>query len=251
MRGRGYCSINWIEQIMKIFILTTKTTHHIYFVKKIATYYDIHTTILETKPVIPLFDTFHSFENDREIYEREELLREKDPSFKKYSKTIEFNNINCKGCVEFISKHRPDIIIVFGTGIIKEAIIEKCSEGIINLHGGDPQFYRGLDSHLWAIYHKEFSYLKVCLHKVNKRIDDGEIIELRTIIIKKDLELFMLRSENTRLCIKATLSALKKYEEVDYFQSFDQKSKGRYYSFMPSVLKEICLKNFNQYLRSL
>ena len=62
---------------MKIFILTTKTTHHIYFVKKIATYYDIHTTILETKPVIPLFDTFHSFENDREIYEREELLREK------------------------------------------------------------------------------------------------------------------------------------------------------------------------------
>ena len=52
----------------------------------------------------------------------------------------------------------------------------------------------------------------------------------------------MLRSENTRLCIKATLSALKKYEEVDYFQSFDQKSKGRYYSFMPSVLKEICLK---------
>ena len=93
--------------------------------------------------------------------------------------------------------------------------------------------------------------LKVCLHKVNNILDDGEIIDLKNIIIKKNLELFMLRAENTKLCVELTLSALKKYEDLGFFQFHSQNSKGRYYSFMPGVLKEICLKNFNNYIKSL
>jgi len=236
---------------MKIIILTTLTPHHIYFVKKVSEHFGIHTTILEKESLVPPFNTYHSFEKEREQYERKELLQEEKLCFARYSKTIEFNRINDPACVEFLSKEKPDVIIVFGTGIIKNAIIEKCREGIINLHGGDPQFYRGLDSHLWAIYHKEFSMLKVCLHKVNNILDDGGIIDLKNIIIKKNLELFMLRAENTKLCVELTLSALKKYEELGSFQFYSQNSKGRYYSFMPGVLKEICLKNFTNYVKSL
>ena len=93
--------------------------------------------------------------------------------------------------------------------------------------------------------------LKVCLHRVNNIIDDGEIIDLKQIIIKNNLELFMLRAENTKLCVELTLSALKKYEDIGSFKFYAQNSKGRYYSFMPDVLKEICLKNFNNYVKRL
>ena len=52
--------------------------------------------------------------------ERKELLKEKSLSFDKYSRTIEVNSINDPVCVELISKQKPDVIIVFGTGIVKK-----------------------------------------------------------------------------------------------------------------------------------
>ncbi len=236
---------------MKIIVFTTNTTHHIYFIKKISQFFNIDSIILEKESLIPQFNTDHPFEKERDSYEKIKLLNEEKLDFGSYSKTIELNNINDPECIDFISKQKPDVVISFGTGIIRNPIIEKCKNGIINLHGGDPQYYRGLDSHLWAIYHKEFSHLKVCLHRVNRTLDDGEIIDLRSIKIRKDLELFMLRSENTRLCVEITLSALKKFEGKGIFKSKPQKSKGRYYSFMPDVLKEVCLKYFKQHTKSL
>ena len=80
---------------------------------------------------------------------------------------------------------------------------------------------------------------------------DRVVIDLKSIKIRKDLELFMLRSENTKLCVEITLSALKKFESKGFFKSNPQKSKGRYYSFMPNVLKEVCLKYFKQHTKSL
>tara|TARA_B100000900_G_scaffold388586_1_gene380750 strand:+ start:207 stop:917 length:711 start_codon:yes stop_codon:yes gene_type:complete len=236
---------------MKLIVLTTFTPHHLYFVRKIIKHFVINAIIVENEFLAPPFDTHHSYEDARLRYENEELLKDENLKFENFSNTIEVENINDKACVKFISNQKPDVIISFGTGIIKKDIIERCRYGIINLHGGDPQFYRGLDSHLWAVYHKDFSHLKVCLHRVNNILDDGEIIDMRSIKIRKNLELFMLRSENTKLCVEITLSALANFDEKGFFEFYPQKSKGRYYSFMPNVLKEICLTNFNRYVRSL
>ncbi len=236
---------------MKLIILTTDTTHHLYFIKSISKHYNIEAVLLEKKSNIPKFDTYHPFEGSRDIYEKKELLNGKDIKFKYFCKTLEFDNINDEGCLNFIVKTKPDVIVTFGTGLIKKPIIDKCKEGIINLHGGDPQYYRGLDSHLWAIYHKDFCQLKVSLHKLNRFLDDGEIIQQKSIKITKDLELYMLRSINTKICVELTLSALEKFSKIGYFKKTPQKSTGRYYSFMPSVLKEICLSNFNQYLKKI
>ena len=126
---------------------------------------------------------------------------------------------------------------------IKNSIIQRCRQGIINLHGGDPQFYRGLDSHLWAIYHKDFSNLKVCLHRINNILDDGEIIDMRSIKMKK-LELYMLRSENTKLCVELTLSALKNLIRKA-FSNFFPKLKEDIIPYA-KCFKEICLTNFNR-----
>ena len=170
---------------MKIIVLTTFTIIY-YFVKKISKYYDINTIIVEKECLAPPFNTYHAYEAERYDYERKELLNDEDLKFENFSKTLEFKNINDEGCVKFISNQKPDVIISFGTGIIKNSIIQICRHGIINLHGGDPQFYRGLDSHLWAIYHKDFSNLKVCLHRINNILDDGEIIDMRSIKMKKN-----------------------------------------------------------------
>ena len=58
-----------------------------------------------------------------------------------------------------------------------------------------------------------------------------------------------LRAENTKLCVQLTSSALLAYNQLGSFISKPQQRKGRYYSFMPADLKEICVKNFEQYIQ--
>jgi len=236
---------------MKILILTTNTPHHIYFVREISMRHKLSGIIVEENSLIPPFDIDHPFEKLRDSYEKKVLLNDSLESFNDYSETRLFNSINNAECEKYVNTINPEIIITFGTGFIKSSLINKYKNSFLNLHGGDPQYYRGLDSHLWAIYHKDFSQLKVTLHQLNEKLDDGEIIEQESIIIYKNYQLHKLRSDNTKVCIDLTLSALKKYNKKNKFKSYPQKKIGRYYSFMPSVIKEICVNNFNKYVQSL
>ena len=71
-----------------------------------------------------------------------------------------------------------------------------------------------------------------------------------TIEINNQSRLYKLRADNTKLCIELTISALNKFKQQRSFNSKPQQKVGRYYSFMPTVLKEICLINFNKYVNS-
>ncbi len=236
---------------MKIIVLTTNTPHHLYFINEISTRFEISGIVIEKKQLTSNFEIFHSFEEKRDIYEKNELLQKKDLRFENYSQTISVNNINDKECLDYIKIIQPDVIIAFGVGIVRERLIKECPEGFINLHGGDPEYYRGLDSHLWAIYHKDFSHLIVTLHRLNPKLDDGEIIHQKKIKLNNQLSLYKLRSENTKICVELVLSALSRFKQKKEFISKPQQRSGRYYSFMPSVLKEICLKYYNNHLKNL
>ena len=235
---------------MKIIVLTTSTTHHRYFANRINQKYPLEGIVLEDLHLKPNFKTDHSFEFERDIYEKKHFKKYNN-SFENLSKTKNFKNVNDIKCLEFISKINPHIIIVFGTGIIRKPLINLCRRGIINLHGGDPQYFRGLDTHLWAIYHKLFNQLVTTLHRVNTRIDDGEIIKIAPIEINKSSEIKKLRAENTKVCVEIVLEALQYYYNFGKFSSKSQTKKGRYYSFMPAELKDICVRNFNKYIDSL
>ena len=79
-------------------------------------------------------------------------------------------------------------------------MINVVPEKIFNLHGGDPQRYRGLDTHLWAIYHKDFGGLVTTLHILPK-LDDGDIVSMGTLPVSKDMPLYALRKVNTEVCV--------------------------------------------------
>ena len=133
----------------------------------------------------------------------------------------------------------PDIIIVFGTSRLRKGVIDVLPNAIYNLHGGDPQHYRGLDSHLWAIYHRDFDGLETTLHQLNGELDDGAIVAKRSLQITKGMKLHELRSANTEACVELVTDALHFYSKTGRIDSCTQKKKGRYYSFMPAVLKEV------------
>ena len=236
---------------LRIAILTTETPHHIYFIKEISTYFELTGIAVETEALTPLFDAHHPFEDERDRYEKLELLKGEKVKFNDFCQTRSFKNINDNDCISFISDLNPDVIVTFGTGIVRKPLIRLCPNGFVNLHGGNPERYRGLDTHLWAIYHSEFDQLIVAFHLLNSKLDDGEIIQQAPIQLTKNSKLYELRSENTRLCVQLAISGLAAFNQLNTFISTPQQKKGRYYSFMPKEIKEICVRNYDNYVMTL
>ena len=87
--------------------------------------------------------------------------------------------------IEEIKQINPDLIFsVYFDQIFKKPIIDIPPKGIINLHFGLPEYYRGCYPTTWAIINGETS-TGVTLHYVDEGIDTGDIIAERFIDIKE------------------------------------------------------------------
>jgi len=236
---------------MKIVVLTTETLHHAYFLSRLADAFPIAATLVETQLLQPPFETHHPFEDLREDYEAQKWFKGKQPHLSDFAETSEFSSVNDTDAIATLVDLNPDVVVVFGTGKIRPATIATCPEGMINLHGGDPERHRGLDTHLWAVYHDDFSGLVTTLHHVNEELDDGDIILQNSLQVFANMGIHMLRSANTEACLKMTISALDMYARFGSFITRKQLLKGRYYSFIPAELKEICKRKFEKFTRML
>ena len=225
-----------------IALFTTKTTHHIHFENQIFKKFKNIITITETNSVKPKFKINVNFEKKREVFEKKIWFKNKIIDFK--SKRFIFKNINNKKILKILKKNNVKFIIVFGTRKINKQIIEIYKNRIFNLHGGNPEEFRGLDSHYWSIYHNNFN-LYSCLHKLNPKLDDGSIIFLEKIKLKKKMRIYQLRLQNTLCCIKMVLRLIKKINKNDKIL-LSTKKRGRYYSFMPQEIKKIVEYKFNK-----
>jgi methionyl-tRNA formyltransferase len=77
---------------------------------------------------------------------------------------------------ELAGRLRPDIIAVFGTGLIRGPLLSAGRLGVINLHGGLSPRYRGSDCTFWALYNREFDQIGCTLHFIDPGIDTGDLI---------------------------------------------------------------------------
>ncbi len=236
---------------MKIVVLTTQTLHHAYFVRELDKAFPVDLVIVETRSSSPAFETSHAFECRRDEYDADEFFDGKNPDIGEFVNTKTVSSVNDAAAAAVLKQLKPDVVIVFGTGKVSAEVIACCPEAIVNLHGGDPEHYRGLDSHLWAIYHNDFNLLITTLHCLNQDLDDGDIILQQQLEIQRNMPLYALRKVNTNACIMMALTALDMFDRFGAFISRRQQMRGRYYSFMPTQLKEICLKKFERFTASL
>jgi|SaaInlStandDraft_1057018.scaffolds.fasta_scaffold94460_2 formyltetrahydrofolate hydrolase len=95
------------------------------------------------------------------------------------------NNINSESSLKHILNIKPDLIIVFGTRIIKKHIIDSINCSIVNLHFGITPHYRGVHGAYWALVNNDFLNCGVTLHNLDYGIDTGNIIFQKSIVISK------------------------------------------------------------------
>jgi formyl transferase-like protein len=229
-------------------LLTTDTTHHRFFAWRLAERARLDAVILETVQAIPPFPTAHPFEKQRDAYERDVLLGDYRAPFEDFAVTHSVESIN--DAEPSLRALAADVVIVFGTGMLLPKLIAVAGNQCLNLHGGNPEEYRGLDSHLWTIYHGDFANLVTTLHRIDEHLDNGEIVLQTALPLSGATALYELRTVNTKACVDLSVLALRSIDSTGTVPARPQVRKGRYYSFMPTVLKDRCVSSFSAYVQS-
>lgn len=236
---------------IKTVILTTDTTHHRFFAKKLGEHVEISHIVCESRILKPNFETYHPFEDRQAEYEKQNLLMGDECPFDGVASTSVYESVNLAESVRKIKELSPDVIFVFGTGKLSKKIIEIPGLCCLNLHGGHPEHYRGLDTHLWAIYHGDFRSLITTLHHVDVELDTGNIAIQKALPLTPGMKLYQLRTVNAMACVELCVAAMGALRDIGKIPSREQMMIGRYYSFMPASLKSVCEKRFENFTGSL
>lgn len=228
---------------MRIVLVTTDAPHHRSYAARIAAVHPLAAIVVEERVNHLPFATHHPYEDERDAYEREVLLAGRTEAFDGVARTVRTPTANDAASVGILRELRADVVLSFGPGRLdREA--RAGSLAALNVHGGDPERYRGLDSHLWAIYHSDLGSLVTTLHHLADRLDTGDIARRAPIQLRRHQRLCELRAANTELAVTLTLDALAEIGSTGRVSRTAQRAVGRYYSAMPAVLKDLCVRRF-------
>lgn len=234
----------------KIVILSSDTAHHRYFINSILIKgIEISCCMFETKHVQAPFPTGPLFEKEEERFEEDNFFH--NVSRKLPEDLIrEVKTVNSMKSSDWLKQINPDFGIVFGTGKISREVIDLFKDGLVNVHRGISEKYRGLNSDLWAIYHKDYENIGVTIHKVDPLLDTGDIVSQEKMPLKPGMKTHQIRYYTTLIATRLVIESTLDYLSGD-IRHVSQKKKGRYYSFMPLELKKIVNEKFNKYCANL
>jgi hypothetical protein len=78
--------------------------------------------------------------------------------------------------IEAMGRLQPDVILVFGTSLLKQPLIERFEGRIINLHLGLSPYYRGAGTNFWPLVNREPEYCGATIHLLDAGVDSGPIL---------------------------------------------------------------------------
>ena len=180
----------------KIVLFTSNELRHKYFMFKIVEAFGECVVKIYSEAKEYVARDIGKNEEENEILNWHFNLRDKmekkyfifDPQIKFGHLIVEcgIKGINKPEVIEELKESNPDLILVYGSSLIKNEIIELFPNRIINLHLGLSPYYRGSGTDFWPIYNEELQYVGATIHYLNAGIDLGDIIKHGVPEIKQD-----------------------------------------------------------------
>jgi methionyl-tRNA formyltransferase len=236
---------------VQLVFLTTQTTHHTHFVRQMQSHGDVAGCVLEVAGVEAPFEIGHEYLDKQHTHEVCEFFGGVEHQIVDLTPAVLVSSINDPAAIEAVRAWQPDMTIAFGVRQLSVSTINRIPGIVLNLHGGDSEEYRGLDTLLWAIYHADFGSLVATLHAVAPTLDTGDIVGRQRIPLRRGMLLHELRAATTDVCIELVRDAVYSLKSSGELNFTKQKKRGRYYSFMPSALKDHVKCQFEKYTSTL
>lgn len=163
---------------MKALVLTSTSPRHQYFVKQIATRFEIAAIVCEQKRNYYVQQREHS-PAIRAHFARnsaQELICFKDVPEGQVARVETVSDINAPEVIQWASRLDIDVVCLFGTSILKTPWLSAFPDKIVNLHLGLSPWYRGSATLFWPFADAAAEFLGTTIHLAVEKVDAGAIL---------------------------------------------------------------------------
>jgi folate-dependent phosphoribosylglycinamide formyltransferase PurN len=107
-----------------------------------------------------------------------EIVRQADlePRWPDASDLIRVPSVNALECIAHLKRLQPRAILVVGTRIIAEEVLQAVEAPFINYHAGITPKYRGVHGGYWANAEGDPGNFGVTVHLIDKGVDTGDVL---------------------------------------------------------------------------
>lgn len=125
-------------------------------------------------PVMTVLDLAALFVYDKveTALMKKECIVSKMNNYKKWG-TVDDVNAPC--LKRMVSEIRPDVIIIYGTGIVKQTTMADIPVDLFNIHSSVLPAYRNVHSDFWAYRNKDLKKIGISIIRLSAGIDTGDI----------------------------------------------------------------------------
>ena len=175
-----------------------------------------------------------------------EFTKQKFQSNPSQCQYFDIKNINSTEFTKLINEiGEIKRIIMTGANFLRKKQYMEVSKKVktrLNIHMGDPNLFRGLDSNLWAMLENKKNYPVVTLHHANLNLDSGDIIfqkkSKKTFEEMTLQEFIIFEIEASKICLQKAIEINEKTSVESEF-----KNKGVYKSAMKTSEKRLAFYN--------
>lgn len=260
---------------MNIIFLTSEKAHHFYLINEINKLHPVKKVFFQTEHLEQLTVKYALkklvnpktcriiiraliarvlFSRGRRLekrYEKKMFFGNKKPFLNPSIPRETVFSFNSREAAEKVKKEKPDLIIVFGTSILKGRILKIAKLDILNIHRDILPKYRGGGLPFWVFYNKDFRNLGVTLHVCAEKLDAGDIVGQRYYRLQKDDRIYKLRYKTTKLAVEALKEAIDKYKKGKIRYKKQKKTKLWTFKGLTIIKQIIARRNFSRYIRTL
>ncbi len=239
---------------MKIIILTGAEIRHKYFRMNIAN--DDRITVLASFCEGDEKSLENRVKKNQEssCLERQHVearSQAEEDFFSEYLKSVEDKSkpifiakgeINKSNIVDKIVGLNPDLLVCYGSSLIKSDLLRKFNNKFINVHLGLSPYYRGSGTNVWALINGEPDMVGATFMYINAGIDTGEIIhQIRADIFVGDSP----HSIGNRLIRKMTKTYADIISSFNFLEhSIQPSAEGKIY-YIKDFDSNSCRKLYN------
>lgn len=170
-------------------LLTSSELRHRYVANQLTRELDLVGIVSEAKPasVTHTADPADAGIVEKHFAERDQVEREMlgEAAFPDTRMlALEPGTLNSPETIAWVEAAQPDVVVLYGTGMIRPQLIERYRGRFVNLHLGLSPYYRGAGTNFWPLVNGEPEFVGATIHEVDLAVDAGAILTQVAAVIQ-------------------------------------------------------------------